>query len=397
MKNKRIVLSGSHIVFIDGVMHEGVVVLEGNSIAEIKHSDDFKPLESDHLIDCKDSFICPGFIDLHNQGGNGFSVMDGSEESIYGMCRAHAAHGTTGLLLTPVIEERGFRSLLPELADFVGKDTGGASILGIHAEGPFTNPEKSGFMPKSGISKPDMVLLDEILEHGGGKIVEMTIAPELEGSFEIINKLAREEIVVSLGHSTATLKDVLKAIDYGASHVTHFFNAMNQMHHREPGLAGAALYSTDLTVEIIADGFHIHPWIIGLILQNKSPALTCLITDAMSVTGFDDGEYDVFGQRVVLHEGHIFLKNDPSTLAGSVLTMDRAVGNIMNMLGISIVDAVTMASATPAAVLGLENRKGRLEVGYDADIVVLDRTYRTEMTIVQGKIAYDKEKFYEIT
>ena len=389
MGNKRLVLSGGDVIFPDGVMHGGVIVIENASITEIDHRDEFKSLESDHVIDCKDSFVCPGFIDLHNQGGNGFSVMDGSEESIYGMCRAHAAHGTTGLLLTPVIEEQGFRSLLPKLADFVGKDSGGASILGIHAEGPFTNPEKRGFMPQSGISKPDMALLDEILEHGGGKIVEMTIAPELEGSFKLINKLAREGIVVSLGHSNATLHDVLKAIDYGASHVTHFFNAMRQMHHREPGLAGAALYSTDLTVEIIVDGFHIHPWIIGLILQNKSPALTCLITDAMSVTGFDDGEYEVFGQRVVLNEGHIFLKDDPSTLAGSVLTMDRAVGNIMNMLGISIVEAVTMASSTPATVLGLENKKGRIEVGYDADIVLLDRTYRTEMTVIQGKIIYE--------
>ena len=391
MGNKRLVLSGGNVVFPDGVMHGSVIVIENSSITEINHKDEFKPLESDQVFDCKDSFVCPGFIDLHNQGGNGFSVMDGSEESIYGMCRAHAEHGTTGLLLTPVIEEQGFRSLLPKLGDFVGKDTGGASILGIHAEGPFTNPEKSGFMPQSGISKPDIALLDEILEYGGGKIVEMTIAPELEGSFELINKLAREGVVVSLGHSTATLKDVLKAIDYGASHVTHFFNAMNQMHHREPGLAGTALYSIDLTVEIIVDGFHIHPWIIGLILQNKSPALTCLITDAMSVTGFDDGEYEVLGQRVVLNEGYIFLKDDPSTLAGSVLTMDMAVGNTMNMLGISIVDAVTMASATPSAVLGLEDRKGRIEVGYDADIVLLDHTYRTEMTIIQGKIIYERK------
>ena len=391
MGNKRLVLSGGNVVFPDGVMHGGVIVIENSSITEINHKDEFKPLESDQVFDCKDSFVCPGFIDLHNQGGNGFSVMDGSEESIYGMCRAHAVHGTTGLLLTPVIEEQGFRSLLPKLGDFVGKDTGGASILGIHAEGPFTNPEKSGFMPQSGISKPDIALLDEILEYGGGKIVEMTIAPELEGSFELINKLAREGVVVSLGHSTATLKDVLKAIDYGASHVTHFFNAMNQMHHREPGLAGTALYSIDLTVEIIVDGFHIHPWIIGLILQNKSPALTCLITDAMSVTGFDDGEYEVLGQRVVLNEGYIFLKDDPSTLAGSVLTMDMAVGNTMNMLGISIVDAVTMASATPSAVLGLEDRKGRIEVGYDADIVLLDRIYQTEMTILQGEIIYEKK------
>lgn len=391
MDDKRLVLSGGDVVFPDGVMHGCVVIIEGSSITGIEHKDEFNPLESDRVIDCPDSFVCSGFIDLHNQGGNGYSVMDGSEESIYGMCRAHAAHGTTGLLLTPVIEEHRFRSLLPKLADFVGTDSGGSFILGIHAEGPFTNPEKSGCMPSSAILTSDKALLDEILEHGRGKIVEMTIASELPGSLDLINKLVRENIVASLGHSNASLSNVLKAIDYGASHVTHFFNAMSPLHHREPGLAGAALYSTDLTVEIIVDGYHIHPWIVGLILQNKSPALTCLVTDAMSVMGFDDGEYESMGQRVVLEYGRLTLKDDPSTFAGSVLSMDSAVGNIINMLGISIVDAVTMASTTPSAVLGLENRKGRIEIGYDADIAILDRTYRTEMTIVQGNIVYERK------
>jgi N-acetylglucosamine-6-phosphate deacetylase len=391
MENKRMALTNGTVVFPDGVMKGGVVVIENGSISELTHMDEFTPLESDHVVDCNENYICPGFIDLHNQGGGGFSVMDGSEESIFGMCRAHAAHGTTGLLLTPVIEQRGYRELLPKLAGLTGRDTGGASILGIHAEGPFTNPAKSGFMPESGILNPDEALLDDIIEQGGGKIAEMTIAPELPGALEMINTLARNDIVVSLGHSNATLHDVLKAIDYGASHVTHFFNAMSPIHHREPGLAGTALYSTDLTVEIIMDGFHLHPWIAGLILQNKSSALTCLVTDAMSVTGFEDGEYVELGQRVVLRDGHIVCADDPSILAGSVLTMDTAVGNMMNMLGISIVDAVTMASSTPSAVLGLENKKGRIEIGYDADITVLGRTYEAEMTIVQGSIIYEKK------
>ncbi|MFC1551679.1 N-acetylglucosamine-6-phosphate deacetylase [Candidatus Latescibacterota bacterium] len=391
MKNKRMVLTNGTVVFPDGVMQGGVVVIESASISELAYTDDFTPLESDYVIDCNENYVCPGFIDLHNQGGNGFTVMDGSEESIFGMCRAHAAHGTTGLLLTPVIEQRRYSELLPKLAGLAGKDTGGASILGIHAEGPFTNPAKSGFMPESGILNPDEALLDDIIEQGGGKIAEMTIAPELPGALEMINTLARNDIVVSLGHSNATLNDVLKAIDYGASHVTHFFNAMSPIHHREPGLAGTALYSTDLTVEIIMDGFHLHPWIAGLILQNKSSALTCLVTDAMSLTGLEDGEYEELGQHVVLRDGHIVLADDPSTLAGSVLTMDTAVGNMMNMLGISIVDAVTMASSTPSAVLGLENKKGRIEVGYDADLVVLGRTYETEMTILQGGIIYEKK------
>jgi N-acetylglucosamine-6-phosphate deacetylase len=292
--------------------------------------------------------------------------------------------------LTPLIEEHTFSAILPKLAAAVGKDTGGACVLGIHAEGPFTNPERRGFIPLNAISAPDMKLLDDILEFGGGKIVEMTIAPELHGSLEVISRCAREGIVMSLGHSNATLTDVLTAIDCGASHVTHFFNAMSPINHHEPGLAGAALYSTDLSVEIISDGFHIHPWIMGLILQNKGVALTCLITDAMSVMGFDNGDYETLGQKVTLRDGRLSRTDDPSTLAGSVLSMDRAVGNMIAMLGISIVDAVTMASTTPASVISLENSKGRIEPGFDADIAVLDRTYRTKMTIVQGKIVYSQ-------
>ncbi len=391
MDNKRLVLTGGDVVFPDGITYGGVVIIEDARITGIEHTGEFKPFESDMVIDCSDSFICPGFIDLHNQGGNGFGVMDGSRESIYGMCRAHSSHGTTGLLLTPQIIQESFRTLLPLLADLVGTDSGGSAILGIHAEGPFTNPEKKGCMPPGAVNKPDGALLDEILDCGGGRIVEMTIAPELNGSLELINKLARGGIVASLGHSNATLTDVLKAIDYGASHVTHFFNAMSPINHREPGLAGAALYSHDLTVEIIADGFHIHPWVMGLILQNKSPARTCLITDAMSVMGMDDGEYESMGQRVVLEDRRLSMADDQSILAGSVLTMDIAVGNVINMLGMSIVDAVTMASTTPSAVIGLENSKGRIEVGYDADIAVLDRTYRAKMTVIQGEIIFEKE------
>ena len=392
MDKKRLILSGGEVVFPDTVLHGGVVVIEGRSIVEISHKDTFKPLESDRVIDCSGSYVCPGFIDLHNQGGEGFSVMDGTKESINGMCRAHAAHGTTGLLLTPAIEKDNFTSLLPKLADTVGSDTGGASVLGIHAEGPFVNPEKGGFMPQNAIMKPNEALLEEILEHGRGKIVEMTIAPELPGSLDIIKKIASEDIVPSLGHSNAVLNDVLKAIDCGASHVTHFFNVMSPLNHREPGLAGAALYSTDLTVEIVADGFHIHPWIMGLILQNKSPSLTCLVTDAMSVMGSDNGEYDTLGQRVVLKNNRLSMTDSPSTLAGSVLSMDRAVSNMINMLGISIIEAVTMASTTPSAVLGLEGSKGRIEAGYDADIVLLETTYQTKATIVQGNIVFENKK-----
>ena len=396
---ERLVLSAGDVVLNEGVMHEGVVVIEGKTIAGLYHTSEFTPLESDRVIDCSERFICPGFIDLHNQGGGGYTVMNSSFSNIQGLSKVHASHGTTGLLLTPLIENAGtgvYRrpplSLIPKLADMVGKDTGGAAILGIHAEGPFVNPEKTGCMPHTAVHEPSSRILDEILESGNGKIVEMTIAPELPGALELILKLSREDVIASLGHSNATLTEVLRAIDHGASHVTHFFNAMSPLNHREPGLAGAALYSTDLTVEIIADGFHLHPWIMGLIVQNKSVTLTCLITDAMPAMGLEDGTYESMGMNVKLERGRLSLADNPDVLAGSVLSMDRAVANMINMVGFPIADAVAMASTTPAAVLGLHNRKGRLVVGFDADIAVLDRRYNNQLTIVGGNVVYSAER-----
>ena len=387
--SNRIILHDGEIVYPDGIMHNGSVIIENGTISDVILSHEYAETADDTVFPCTGHFICPGFIDLHNQGGGGFSVVDGTPESVNGLARAHASHGTTGLLLTPPVEEHSFRELLPKLAETVGADTGGAEILGIHAEGPFVNPVKAGCMPRSGIMEPDSALLDEILECGGGKIVEMTIAPELPGALDLILTLARNGVVPSLGHSNATLTDVLRAIDHGASHVTHFFNAMSPIHHREPGLTGAALYSTDITVEVIADGYHVHPWMLGLTLQNKSPALTCLATDCMHVMGLDDGDYESLGLKIRLENGRVTLADDPSTLAGSVLTLDRAVGNMISMVGVSLSDAVTMASTTPAAVLGLEDRKGRLEDGYDADVVVLDRRYEAVLTVVGGRVVFD--------
>jgi len=386
--SERLVLSGGDVVLEEGVMHDGVVVIEGEKIAGLYHTSEFTTRDPDRMIDCSECFICPGFIDLHNQGGGGYTVMDGSGESIRGIARTHAAHGTTGFLLTPLIEKDSYRSLLPKLANMVGKQTDGAAVLGIHSEGPFVNPERKGCMPLTAICVPDRGVFDDIIEAGDGKIAEMTIAPELPGALDLILTLARERIVASLGHSNAVLADVLRAIDHGASHVTHFCNAMSPLNHREPGLVGAAMYSTDLTVEVIADGFHIHPWVLGLIVQNKSVALTCLVTDAMPVMGLDDGIHESLGQTVKMKDGRLSLADYPSILAGSVLSMDRAVANMITMAGFSIADAVTMASATPAAVLGLENRKGRIEFGFDADIAVLDRMYNAVLTVVEGNIVY---------
>ncbi len=388
---ERLVLLNGDVVIGEDIFSRSTVTVRAGKIEDVLPANRFAPEAGDTVLDCEEFFVCPGFIDLHNQGGGGFSVTDGSPESIRGMARMHAEHGTAGLLLTPPVLEDGWRYLLPMLAAEVGKPTGGAAILGLHAEGPFLNPERAGCMPRAGILPADPKLLDEILDAAAGTIREMTIAPELPGALDLILTLTRNGVVASLGHSNAALRDVLRAIDHGASHVTHFFNAMSPLNHREPGLAGAALFSTDLSVEIIADGHHIHPWIMGLVLQNKTVGLTCLITDAMSPAGLPDGEYDAMGLRVRLGHGRLSLADQPSTLAGSALTMDRAVANMITMVGVTVADAVTMASTTPAAVLGLENRKGRIEPGYDADFTILDSRFSAEATVVGGEVVYVRQ------
>lgn len=389
--SRRTILTGGDVVLYEGVMHNGTVVLDGGVIEIVCLGPEYEPSPGDTTINCAGRFVCPGFIDLHNQGGNGYSVLDGTEESVEGLCRAHAAHGTTGLLLTPPIQRESYATLLPMFAGFVGRDTGGAAVLGIHAEGPFLNPGKRGCMPESGVSEPDFGYFESILEAGGGAIREMTIAPELPGSPDIIHRCATAGVVPSLGHSNATLTDVLRAVDHGARHVTHFFNAMSPLHHREPGLTGAALFSPELTVELVADGFHVHPWVMGLTIQNKRIDRTCLVTDAMSVMGLPEGEHESLGLSVTLKNDRLSLTDDPGVLAGSVLSMDHAVANMVTMVGLSISEAVTMASATPAAVIGLDGRKGMLAEGFDADIAVLDQRYGTVKTIVGGRVVFDAD------
>lgn len=386
---ERLILTGGDIVQGESILPGYALVMEGNTIREVIPLANITPTIDDRVIFCDGGFICPGFIDIHNQGGGGYSVLDASDESIDGMAKAHGDHGTTSLLLTPPVFRDGFDKLLPDLARHVGRDTGGADILGLHAEGPFMSTSRQGCMPDDGFMAPDMHMLKRILDAADGTIVEMTIAPELPGALDLIAELAGRDVVPSLGHSDATLTDVLRAVDHGASHVTHYFNCMSPIHHREPGLAGAALYSADLSVELIADGFHVHPWMLSLTVHVKKPSHTCLITDAMSVAGSPDGEYVSLGQKVRLSEGRLSLAGNPDTLAGSVLTMDRAVCNMVRMAGMELTDAVTMASTTPAAVLGLERRKGLLSPGYDADVAVLDRSYNNVLTVVGGNIVYN--------
>ena len=386
--NESLLFTNVSAVLDDSILAGAAVELQHGVIAGIYLSENEAPTDGITVIDGDGGYLTPGFIDLHNQGGNGFSVMDGSVESLHGMAEFHARYGTTSFLPTPGALRGSEKKVLSAHLEAVdNQPENGAHIPGIHLEGPFLNPKMMGGFSPDFIEEPSVDRYHEFQETSGGNIRMITLAPELDGIGDVILAARKDGVVVSIGHSDGGLDDVLRAIDLGASHVTHMFNAMSPLHHREVGVAGAALYSNELSVQLIADGVHVHPWIMGLLFQSKGIENTCLITDSVSLSGLTDGFYDFYGHRVELRDGQVRTEN--GTLSGSTLTMSAAVKNLVQINALRIEDAVYMASMSPANVLGISESKGSLEVGKDADVVLMDDRLNVKMTVVSGRVVYD--------
>jgi N-acetylglucosamine-6-phosphate deacetylase len=317
--------------------------------------------------------------------------MDGEYEAIKQVATTHSRFGTTAFLPTTMTmtKDKIIKSL-KSIHEARLKGTGTAEILGIHLEGPYINPEKKGAQKEEDIKKVSVEEFLEFNQASGNFIRLVTIAPEMPGAIDFIRWLHQQGIIVSVGHSNATYKQVQEGIQAGLSQVTHIFNAMRGLHHREPGVVGAALSSPKLIVEMIADGIHLHPMVLKMLTQIKESEKLVLITDAMRATGFKEGTYDLGGQEVMVTQGQAKLKN--GTLAGSVLTMDKAVKNLVTKVGISLLNAVQMASYNPAKCLGIDDKKGSLELYKDADIVILNKNLETELTMVAGKVVYRRKE-----
>jgi len=353
--------------------------------------EDFALLKNVEIIEAQNKFIVPGYIDIHVHGGGGSDVMDGEYEAIKQVATTHSRFGTTAFLPTTMTmtKDKIIKSL-KSIHEARLKGTGTAEILGIHLEGPYINPEKKGAQKEEDIKKVSVEEFLEFNQASGNLIRLVTIAPEMPGAIDFIRWLHQQGIIVSVGHSNATYKQVQEGIQAGLSQVTHIFNAMRGLHHREPGVVGAALSSPKLIVEMIADGIHLHPMVLKMLTQIKESEKLVLITDAMRATGFKEGTYDLGGQEVMVTQGQAKLKN--GTLAGSVLTMDKAVKNLVTKVGISLLNAVQMASYNPAKCLGIDDKKGSLELYKDADIVILNKNLETELTMVAGKVVYRRKE-----
>lgn len=361
----------------------GKVLLFDDKILGIVDENNY---QADKVIDAQGNYVCPGLVDVHIHGYLGEDTSDGSLEGIRTIAKGLLSNGVTSFLPTTMTvswEEivtalNNVRMLKPQSHS---PDFEGSEILGCHAEGPFVNPKRKGAQAEENIIDPDADLIlpfQDII-----KII--TIAPEMPGGIDFIKRLTSEsKIVVSIGHTDASFELAMEAIDAGASHVTHLFNAMTALNHRNPGVVGAAL-STDVSSELIADTFHIHPGLFSLLHTVKKDKLI-LITDCTRAGGLADGEYTLGGQPIFVNGIECRLKD--GTIAGSVLKLNNAVKNFRDHAGIPLWKAIQAASLNPATVIGEEATKGSLEVGKDADIVLFDKNLVCQKTFVRGELKY---------
>ncbi|RLC56975.1 MAG: N-acetylglucosamine-6-phosphate deacetylase [Chloroflexota bacterium] len=368
----------------------GEVLLTNGRIAEVARRVETR--RGAEVISLEGATLAPGLIDVHVHGSNGLDTMDGEAEAIAKLSAFFAAHGVTGFLPTTVAAP------LPQIERAMNAvrhavDSGlpGAQVLGVHLEGPFFNRQRAGAQPVDWCVDPTEDALQRLLTTGEGLIRMMSLSPELPGALAAIEILTRHGIVASLGHTDANYAQAQAAFAAGARHVTHLFNAMSPLHHREPGVGGAALTTAGGRVQIIADGLHLHPATLALVVRCKGVDEVLLITDAIAGAGLPDGEYALGPQRVIVRNGEA--RTPAGNLAGSTLTLERAVANMVRLAGVSLPAALQMASLNPARVLGLEQHKGRLAPGYDAALAALDADFNVRLTVVGGRVVYPPYPF----
>lgn len=364
----------------------GDVFLENGKIIEVAPSIKTK---ADRRIDAagKGWIVVPGFIDVHIHGASGFDVMDATAVALNGLAHALPREGTTSFLATTMTQTEANIEKALENASHFTADESQAEMLGIHLEGPFISSKRAGAQPIEHILPPSLSLFKKWQTLSGNRIKVVTLAPEMDEGLTFIEEVTEAGVIASLGHSDATAELVGKAVTAGAKHVTHLYNQMSPFHHREPGVVGAALLEDDLTVELIADLIHSHPKAVEFAFRQKKASGIILITDAMRAKGLAPGRYDLGGQDVeVTHED---ARLEDGTLAGSILTMEDAAKNMKAATGCTVSELVAMTSANAARQLGLTN-KGRIEVGRDADLTIIDEAWTVQMTICRGNIAYTK-------
>ena len=378
------VLTGARILTPDDEIEGGSVIVEDGRIAEVAAG--LSVPAGAEVVDLRGLTLAPGFIDIHVHGGGGFSLASGDVEELRSYARWVVAHGVTSFVASVVGDRPEDGEAALRAIAGAGPAEGGAELLGAHLEGPFVSPERRGALPEGWLRPPGAGLLGRLLEAAGGRLRLITLAPELPGAAAVLELAVRGGCVVAVGHSDATYEEARDAFARGARHLTHAFNAMRPFHHREPGPLGAALDTEGVTVELIADGVHVHRAAARMVVRTKGVDGVALVTDGVPPAGLSEGSFRIGGRDARLAEGRVALPD--GTIAGSAATMDRVIRYVVEEGIATPAQAVRMASTVPAGVLGLGGRKGRIARGYDADLVALDSDLNVAMTWVAGRVAH---------
>jgi len=340
------------------------------------------------VVDARGLLVAPGFIDLHIHGAGGAMCEDGDVAALERISRTLARGGVTSFLATlATLPAARLRTAVEAVALFAGSEAG-ARIAGIHLEGPYLNPQRAGAQAADWMRVPSIEELDTLQGFAGGRIRLITLAPELDGALPFIAAVREYGVHVALGHSDATALETDLAIAAGATHVTHLFNAMRGLHHREPGVLGPALTEDGVSVELICDGHHVAPAVIDLAWRCKPRGKLVLVSDAVAPLGMPDGDYELFGVACIKHDGTVRLR-ESGRLAGSCLSLDRAVRNLRQWLPrLPLEDILAAASSAPAAVIG--EPAGVIEEDAVADLVLLDPELEVVATICRGRIVWQR-------
>jgi N-acetylglucosamine-6-phosphate deacetylase len=381
-------------IVIDGASIQAVTKNVGGSNAAALQREQGDQSEREVIIDARGMIVMPGFMDVHTHGGGGFNLHTTDAAEIRSYAHWAPSTGVTSFLIAVVGVPGGMpeQQLKAAVEAMEGKSVG-AEPLGIHLEGPYISPARRGAHPTSWLRQPDEMETERLLAITDGYLRLVTLAPELPGASDMITRLVRAGITVSMGHTDATYEQAQEAIQLGVTHVTHCFNAMRPLLHRAPGPLAALAQAMNVFGELIADGVHVHPAAADALVKLLGPERLIVITDALAGAGLNDATFEFAGQTARVVRGAARLAD--GTITGSVLTMDQALRNMLQMTGVTLQQAVGMLALNPARSLHLDDRKGRLQVGYDADVLLFDQKLSLQAAICRGKVAFASDAWRE--
>jgi N-acetylglucosamine-6-phosphate deacetylase len=367
------------------IIPKGPLVIKDEVINYVGYPEERTLLLADRVINAAGMWITPGLIDIHTHGADGHDTMDATKEAIEGFSTFLAQHGVTSFLPTTITATKHDIQAAIDNVTQAAADVTGAKIMGIHLEGPYLNTAHKGAQPEALIRKADPDEYKAWVDHDLVKL--MTVAPEMDGVLDLIEAGQRNGLEFAVGHSGATYEVMQEAANRGLRQATHTFNGMLGLHHRRPGTVGSVLVDDRIYAQVIADGVHLHPAIIQLIVKAKGIHKTILISDSIRAAGLADGEYDLGGQRVRVEQS--IARISSGSLAGSTLTLDAAIRNIMDFTSLSFMEVLPMATSVPAEAMGWKDQVGVLRAGARADVVCFDADIVPRFVFVAGELIYD--------